>query len=314
MTKDKPKINTRQREVLNTPSVGLSYCPQSRRFYLQIMRYINGECKLKHKEIRLKNASELLNEKFDVPRRSGQVFQSGLTNKAKGKIRFVARLFQFIVLSNLTKKPYCSFITLTYGLHYPTDHEAKKHLEAFIKRKKRQHPHFQYIWVAEKQKRGAIHFHLLTPNFIDKKLINKAWNGIVSKWQKRGAEYGRKQQEVYPNVCKVDHAGKYMTKYLQKEAENIGGNMYGIDMLTRSMMEAEITTIESDESLNDITEHLPHVIKSKDGISFSSKDFNNNHQEWISELNEFALKEFLQYTIPELNLTLHESQKRPQNR
>ena len=75
----------------------------------------------------------------------------------------------------------------------------------------------QYIWVIEKQRRGAPHFHIITPNYIDKELVNKAWNGVVSKWQKQNINEGVKQQQVYPNIGKVFEAGKYMTKYMQNE-------------------------------------------------------------------------------------------------
>ena len=304
MVKDKQTILN----IKNEPNpVGLSYCSQSRRFYIEIKKYINGETKVKHKWIQGKTLQELLTERFDLPKRTGLLFQNGLTTKAKSKIKFASRIFQHLVLDKKSTKAYASFITLTYGLHYPEDHLSKKHLEAFIKRIKRKYPIFQFIWVAEKQKRGAIHFHLLTPQYIDKETINKAWNGIVQKWQRSQIENGCKQQEVYPNVGKVFEAGKYMTKYMQKEGENIGGNMYGIDMVTRSLMEPETITLESETDLNDIAEHLSLHIKSKDAVAFTNTDFNKNFQSWISKTNTFALDEFLSYSINELEIKKHDS-------
>ena len=304
MVKDKQTILNIKNGVV---PVDLSYCSQSRRFYIEIKKYINGETKVKHKWIQGKTLDELLTERFDLPKRTGLLFQNGLTTKAKSKIKFASRIFQHLVLDKKSTKAYASFITLTYGLHYPEDHLSKKHLEAFIKRIKRKYPIFQFIWVAEKQKRGAIHFHLLTPQYIDKEIINKAWNGIVQKWQRSQIENGCKQQEVYPNVGKVFEAGKYMTKYMQKSGANIGGNMYGIDMLTRSLMEPETITLESPTDLNDIAEHLSLHIKSKDAVAFTNTDFNKNFQSWISKTNTFALDEFLSYSINELEIKKHDS-------
>ena len=304
MVKDKQTILNIKNGVV---PVDLSYCSQSRRFYIEIKKYINGETKVKHKWIQGKTLQELLTERFDLPKRTGLLFQNGLTTKAKSKIKFASRIFQHLVLDKKSTKAYASFITLTYGLHYPEDHLSKKHLEAFIKRIKRKYPIFQFIWVAEKQKRGAIHFHLLTPQYIDKEIINKAWNGIVQKWQRSQIENGCKQQEVYPNVGKVFEAGKYMTKYMQKSGANIGGNMYGIDMLTRSLMEPETITLESPTDLNDIAEHLSLHIKSKDAVAFTNTDFNKNFQSWISKTNTFALDEFLSYSINELEIKKHDS-------
>lgn len=289
--------------IPNPDSVGLSYCPQSHRFSIHVQVYNTGEAKVKHKAREILGFNDLLQPPVTyLPRRSGEIYQQGLTNHAKKQIKLASRVFQWMVKEKQTPKAYASFITLTYGMHYPSDHLSKKHLDNFIKRIKRKYSHFQYVWVAEKQKRGAIHFHILTPNYIDKEVINKAWNGIVQKWQRSEAENGCKQQEVYPNVGKVYSAGKYMTKYMQKEDENIGGNMYGIDFTTRDLMKPKDITIESSENLNEVAKDLAKAIKSKEGISFENTDFNNNHQEWISEINEFRLREFIQYELKELNL------------
>ena len=294
-------------------SVDLSYCSQSHRFFITIDKFINGEAKIKTKIIKKKSLKDLICEVFTMPRRSGEIYQNGMTNKAKGKIKLASRLFQHQVLTRKEGRPYASFITLAYGLHYPSDHLSKKHLDNFLKRLKRKHPTMQYIWVIEHQNkniditgRNAPHFHILTPNYIDKELINKAWNGVVSKWQKQNINEGVKQQEVYPNIRPVNEAGKYMTKYMQKEGENIGGNMYGIDQTTRKLMKPETITIESDYNLRDISNHLGSHLKAKEGVVFVSQDFNENNQYWISELNEFNLNEFLNYTVPELGLKKHQ--------
>ena len=288
-------------------SVDLSYCSQSHRFFIRIDLFENGEAKIKTQKLEKKPLKELLTEKFTMPRRGGEIYQQGMTNKAKGKIKLASRLFQHQVLTRKEGRPYASFITLTYGLHYPSDHLSKKHLDNFIKRLKRIHPNMQYIWVIEHQQRGAPHFHILTPSYIDKELINKAWNGVVSKWQKQNINEGVKQQEVYPNVGKVFEAGKYMTKYMQKEGENIGGNMYGIDQTTRQLMKPETITIESNYELNDISSHLSNHLKAKESVVFTYQDFNEQNQYWLSELNEFNLNEFLNYTVPELGLKIHQA-------
>lgn len=300
-----PKI--RNCSILDTKpkedTVGLSYCSQSHRFSIHVQLYNTGEAKVKHKVREILGFKDLINPPISyLPKRNGEIYQQGLTNHAKKQIKLASRIFQWMVAEKQTQKAYASFITLTYGMHYPSDHLSKKHLDNFVKRIKRKYPHFQYVWVAEKQKRGAIHYHILTPHYIDKEVINKAWNGIVQKWQRGEAENGCKQQEVYPNVGKVYSAGKYMTKYMQKEEENIGGNMYGIDFTTRDLMKPKNITFESSENLNEVTKELAQAIKSKDGISFENTDFHNNHQEWISQVNEFRLKEFIEYEAKELNL------------
>lgn len=297
----------------DTP-VGLSYCPQSHRFFIQIDKHKTGETRVKHKVKPIYSAKDLFRGIAAPPIRSGQIFQDKMTIHAKRTIKLASRVFQWLVDSGLTQKTYASFITLTYGLHYPEDHLSKKHLDNFIKRIRRKYPLFQFIWVIEKQKRGAPHFHILTPNYIDKRIINKAWNGIVQKWQRSQIENGCKQQDVYPHVGKVYEAGKYMTKYMQKAGENIGGNMYGIDFMTRQLCKPETITLEGKVDLDLISQELTSTIAKKDSAVFNGSDFYGNHQAWISQINGCALKEFLEYNINELNLVKHEQHSKGKKR
>ena len=128
---------------------------------------------------------------------------------------------------------------------------------------------------------------------------------MVSKWQRSEVNNGCKQQEVYPHVGKVLQAGKYMTKYMQKEGENIGGNMYGIDFTTRNLMKPNTITLEGEADMNDISKELSLLITHKEGISYECTDFNGNHRGWISKVNQLYLREFLEYSVNELNLNKH---------
>ena len=128
-----------------------------------------------------------------------------------------------------------------------------------------------YMWVAELQKRGAIHFHILTPSYVNKELINKSWSGIVSKWYKRE---GVKFERVLPNVKKAFHAGAYMSKYMTKEGEKIQGNMYGVSqnarILLKPIMEDNIIAGEYEaisivqSALRDSLDLDYHKVQSKD--------------------------------------------------
>jgi hypothetical protein len=53
------------------------------------------------------------------------------------------------------------FVTLTYPYKFPSPREAKKHLDTFSKRFRRQFEKGGLLWKLEPQDRGAPHFHLL---------------------------------------------------------------------------------------------------------------------------------------------------------
>jgi hypothetical protein len=74
-------------------------------------------------------------------------------------------------------------------------------------------------------------------------------------------------------------------------------------------MEPEIITLESDIDMNELSQHLSSHIQSKDAVTFTNIDFDKNHQAWISKINTFALTEFLDYSIHELNIKKHDNKE-----
>jgi hypothetical protein len=209
-------------------SLGLSNCPNLTA-KINFRQYANGEA-----VVRIVN-DRSLNLTSPPPRRVGELIQKGLGMKAKRTIKRMARQFQYLVENDKDYCGYCAFITLSYPYHFPIDHKiAKQHLDNFFKRIRRRIPKIMYMWVAELQKRGAIHFHILTPSYVDKALINEAWSGIISKWYERE---GVVFDKVLPNVKKAFNAGAYMSKYMTKEDEKIQGNMYGISQIARKLLQ-----------------------------------------------------------------------------
>ena len=193
------------------------------------------------------------------PKRNEKLRSMALTKEAKSKIKRVCRIFDFYVKSNRIKSKKCSMITLSYPKNYPDDHTAKKHLDNFIKRINRFSFDFMYLWVAEKQKRGAIHFHIITPNYIPMDRINSGWAEIVRKWyQKNGYIFSH----VLPNVKAVDNVSRYVTKYITKDENNkIEGNRYSISKVAHKLAKPTIEELILTSSRNP-TEVLHEVISS----------------------------------------------------
>lgn len=288
--------------VLHASGVGLSYSSESQRFLLQTTVYRNGEATVKLTD------TTRLNTSAKPPVREGQLVTNGLTRHASKMIKRSSRIYQDLVeRSDWYGKAYCSFITLTYGRDYPTDTQAKKHLKgAFFSAFRRycqKHNHeVMYTWVAERQKRGAIHFHILTPNYIEKKWINKTWNRIVNNWLE---SEGKQSQKLLPNVIAVHNAGTYMAKYMSKEGAKIDGNMWNMCSNTRELMKPthEITFVVENHP-NDVAEFMCNKINS-DGIHdrmYLNTDYFGNTQAWISSINEFQLQEFINYDAPEIGI------------
>lgn len=97
------------------------------------------------------------------------------------------------------------FVTLTYK-ESVCQTEAKRDFDRFWKRVKNWTGYKNYVWVAELQKRGVIHFHILVEGRLDAAWIQDTWRSIT-------------QQEVYTHVGGIGKAYAYMAKYMGKACE-----------------------------------------------------------------------------------------------
>lgn len=78
-----------------------------------------------------------------------------------------------------------------------------------------------YIWKAEKQKNGNIHFHILIDRYVDQELIQEAWNTIQNSYGYMSEYYAVHHHCDAPStdihICKSkSKTVKYMAKYLCK--------------------------------------------------------------------------------------------------
>lgn len=117
-------------------------------------------------------------------------------------------------LAKANAKDWKSFITLTYSENMEDVAKSKKDLEYFFKNIKKVKKDFKYIAIPEFQKRGAIHFHLLTNlSLQDNDIITKQKNNNkyydVKYWNKGFTSY----EDISGDVKKiVGYISKYMTK------------------------------------------------------------------------------------------------------
>lgn len=163
-------------------------------------------------------------EGFEVPdkyklkckgkQRSDNVRREDKLNEAKMRLR---RLINSNV-SNCSK-----FLTLTYRDNITDVKQCKLDLKKFFMkwnylRSKRGQNKIKYVYVTEFQKRGAVHFHILTfdDNFkYDLVELEKLWGFGFIKANK---------------INNVDNVGAYVVKYMSKDTYDIRLNncdMYG---------------------------------------------------------------------------------------
>lgn len=116
-----------------------------------------------------------------------------------------------------------SFITLTLS-------DKQKHSDHFIKNKlfknfidaiRKRYPGISYVWKAETQNNGNLHFHIITDHFIPTFYINSLWNriqwhyGYMQKYMAKNGHMKAPSCEVR-KVKKDKDLSKYMRKYMLK--------------------------------------------------------------------------------------------------
>lgn len=117
-----------------------------------------------------------------------------------------------------------NFITLTLPAPQGTvsDKELKqKCLKQWLEYWKDQLPGMSYVWRAERQKNGNLHFHLVTDRYIHYKAIRDTWNrclkptGLIDAFQAKHGHPHPNSTDVHA-VKNVRNLGAYIAKYMSK--------------------------------------------------------------------------------------------------
>jgi hypothetical protein len=154
-----------------------------------------------------------------------------LTNKSKNKIKkIVWHWSNHIQISQelykrkkMPKRNYIVMITLTLSsVQKLTDKEVtSKLLHNFLIQLKKKYHKINYLWVAEKQKNGNIHYHIVVDRFVHKDWVQKVWNKIQSNYHYID-DFEKKFHHRNPPSTKITgqkqmhDPAHYITKYINK--------------------------------------------------------------------------------------------------
>lgn len=112
-----------------------------------------------------------------------------------------------------------------------------------------------YVWVAEIQKNGNIHFHVLLNQRPPIKWLTSLWSQASNSIDVR-------------SINNLNHASCYIRKYMEKEKSSVQGNRYAITRGLRKSMEPEKTVIDGRElqrNAFNIVRELSDTIESNGG-------------------------------------------------
>lgn len=200
-------------------------------------------------------------------------------------------------------QPYLTFLTTTLpSIQVHTDKVIKRAFTLFLENLVKTYNVKFYLWKAEAQKNGNIHFHVIVDRYIDHKIVNRLWNnqmkrlGYIDRFSatmlERGFVYNPKSsksreiQNLDYLIAKKDrfqnptsttqikslkgiqNVAGYMIKYMTKNEENkrpILGRVWGCSRNIKFLKYPEFVGDSYARKIVDIAEkHLKRI----DGIEF----------------------------------------------
>lgn len=203
-----------------------------------------------------------------------------------------------------------NFITLTLAskqLHGDRVIKSKL-LNQFLIEAKKKWKIDKYLWRAEAQRNGNIHFHIITDKFIPWWELQATWNRIQNK-----LGYVDNFCEVHPgktpnstdvhSIKKIRNISAYLSKYCTKKSENraIEGKLWGLSTsLSKLKSACVILKGVIDDELRIIAQKFKnryfegdhysvYYVKVSEWAKLNLKHLYNTLQNYVSEQNETAL-------------------------
>lgn len=124
-----------------------------------------------------------------------------------------------------TKKwePYrINLITLTFKHNMQDDAKARMLLVMWLEMARYRWSLERYVWKAEPQERGAIHFHIATGMYIPHKEIQYTWNRLLAKHELAQPYANSTDVHACFNVRNLE---AYLTEYLMNDDKHAGRRM-----------------------------------------------------------------------------------------
>lgn len=184
-----------------------------------------------------------------------------------------------------------NFITLTLSAPQGSisDKEIKRVcLNNFLNRAKKKFGLRTYVWRAEKQMNGNIHFHITTDVYIHYHALCNLWNecqellGFVTRFRERTGSYRPNSTDIH-SVKDVKDLASYLVKYMskkEKDAQKIEGKVWGCSTNLSRAQKFEVELYgEHLDKFKELASKYPNAL------------FKNDHCEIITLPEKVFLKE-----------------------
>lgn len=116
-----------------------------------------------------KNNTKSIIQKLEEDAQQTEIKEKEIKNYKLKKSKIRNKILNFFSL-NASKK-FCAFYTITFPVNID-DNLAYQLLNTWLTRCRKSENLKSYLWVAERQKNGTLHFHLITNNYMRIRIVN----------------------------------------------------------------------------------------------------------------------------------------------
>lgn len=146
-----------------------------------------------------------------------------------------------IALSKLKQsQKFMAFYSISFPIGFD-DRFAVECLNTWLTKLRQNSLKFQYLWVAERQKNGTIHFHMLINKWLNIRVVNfmmaQTINFCINKNKLFNLNFDRSRYNGV-DVVKVRNArdvSKYITKYATKQISKFNCRAWSCDYITSAL-------------------------------------------------------------------------------
>lgn len=239
----------------------------------------------------------------------------------KGSVKRLKRAIELLVVISDKKKAFnpttkkyfffrVNFITLTLPapqLEHTDKDLKKKLLDPWIKSAKRIFGMRSYVWRAEKQKNGNIHFHIMSNVYMHWEKLRDSWNkqlarlDFIDRFESVHGHRNPNSTDVH-SVTGIKNLAAYMVKYMAKSHETsqaVDGRLWdcSINLKRKDSVEFVIDS-ETNEWLNScvdtevvrqkVTDHCTLLFfEEKDFLKIVWGKYREAYKAWIESIKNF---------------------------
>lgn len=255
--------------------------------------------------IRHKSKKQVQNEeKLKVNKPKAQLSQKAVS-RLRNSIAWIVQLAKVKRIYSNDMKRYITFkinfITLTLSAPqiHCDNHIKSQLLNQFLTEARDKWKLKNYVWRAETQKNGNIHFHIISDVFIPYKELRDTWNriqnklGYIDRFKEKNGHSSPNSTDVH-SVLKLRNLAAYLTKYCTKEqtrficgktwaVSNSLSNVRGLIIDICSSISGHIGAITSDIKM--IFSDWNVVYCSKIDYWLQNEVIRKRYEEYVTELD-----------------------------